>query len=152
MCVVVTDMVQRKTLVLDLDETLIHSHHDGVLRQTVKPGTPPDFVLKVCLLRRMAAVVANHFGSPGRAISPVCVFVYLNLQLIFWMDEALQPRKKYGMFVFWRCCRFTLHVQEVYTRNSSRDEIANVNFLWQHLYAFYAVLPESYQMWWNNAK
>jgi len=33
--------------VLDLDETLIHSHHDGVLRQTVKPGTPPDFVLKV---------------------------------------------------------------------------------------------------------
>ena len=34
-------------LVLDLDETLIHSHHDGILRQTVKPGTPPDFVLKV---------------------------------------------------------------------------------------------------------
>ena len=32
---------------LDLDETLIHSHHDGVLRQTVKPGTPADFVLKV---------------------------------------------------------------------------------------------------------
>ena len=45
-----TDMVQRKTLVLDLDETLIHSHHDGVLRQTVKPGTPPDFVLKVSRL------------------------------------------------------------------------------------------------------
>jgi len=43
-------MVQRKTLVLDLDETLIHSHHDGVLRQTVKPGTPPDFVLKVSQL------------------------------------------------------------------------------------------------------
>ena len=40
-------MVKRKILVLDLDETLIHSHHDGVLRQTVKPGTPPDFVLKV---------------------------------------------------------------------------------------------------------
>ena len=40
-------MVSRKTLVLDLDETLIHSHHDGVMRQTVTPGTPPDFVLKV---------------------------------------------------------------------------------------------------------
>ena len=39
--------VNRKTLVLDLDETLIHSHHDGVMRQTVKPGTPPDFVLRV---------------------------------------------------------------------------------------------------------
>ena len=34
-------------MVLDLDETLIHSHHDGVLRQTVKPDTVPDFVLKV---------------------------------------------------------------------------------------------------------
>ena len=32
---------------LDLDETLIHSHHDGVVRPTVKPGTPPDFILKV---------------------------------------------------------------------------------------------------------
>lgn len=32
---------------LDLDETLIHSHHDGVLRPTVRPGTPPDFILKV---------------------------------------------------------------------------------------------------------
>lgn len=40
-------MLKRKTLVLDLDETLIHSHHDGVLKPTVKPGTPPDFVLKV---------------------------------------------------------------------------------------------------------
>ena len=34
-------------MVLDLDETLIHSHHDGVLRPMVKPGTPPDFVLRV---------------------------------------------------------------------------------------------------------
>jgi len=39
--------VRRKVLVLDLDETLIHSHHDGVVRQTVATGTPPDFVLKV---------------------------------------------------------------------------------------------------------
>ena len=37
----------RQVLVLDLDETLIHSHHDGVQRPTVKPGTPPDFILKV---------------------------------------------------------------------------------------------------------
>ncbi|KAK6176218.1 hypothetical protein SNE40_014543 [Patella caerulea] len=44
-------MLRRKTLVLDLDETLIHSHHDGVLRQTVKPGVPPDFVLKVTIDR-----------------------------------------------------------------------------------------------------
>ncbi|TRY79321.1 hypothetical protein TCAL_09801 [Tigriopus californicus] len=43
--------VKRKVLVLDLDETLIHSHHDGVLRQTVKPGTPADFILKVTIDR-----------------------------------------------------------------------------------------------------
>jgi len=40
-------MVQKKVLVLDLDETLIHSHHDGLVRPTVKPGTPPDFILRV---------------------------------------------------------------------------------------------------------
>lgn len=44
-------IVKRKTLVLDLDETLIHSFHDGVLRPTVKPGTPPDFILKVTIDR-----------------------------------------------------------------------------------------------------
>ncbi|KAL3185746.1 hypothetical protein MRX96_028647 [Rhipicephalus microplus] len=44
-------LVKRKILVLDLDETLIHSHHDGVIRQMVKPGTPPDFVLKVTIDR-----------------------------------------------------------------------------------------------------
>ena len=43
--------MKRKVLVLDLDETLIHSFHDGVLRQTVKPGTPPDFILKVTIDR-----------------------------------------------------------------------------------------------------
>ena len=42
-------MVRKKVLVLDLDETLIHSHHDGVLRTSVKPGTPPDFILKVTI-------------------------------------------------------------------------------------------------------
>ncbi|ODM91290.1 CTD nuclear envelope phosphatase 1 [Orchesella cincta] len=44
-------LVKRKVLVLDLDETLIHSHHDGVQRPTVKPGTPPDFILKVTIER-----------------------------------------------------------------------------------------------------
>ncbi|RWS13998.1 TFII-F-interacting CTD phosphatase: including NLI-interacting factor-like protein [Dinothrombium tinctorium] len=48
---VIEGLVKRKILVLDLDETLIHSHHDGVIRQMVKPGTPPDFVLKVTIDR-----------------------------------------------------------------------------------------------------
>ena len=50
-------MLRKKTLVLDLDETLIHSHHDGVLRQTVKPGTPPDFVLKVLALYMLGSLM-----------------------------------------------------------------------------------------------
>lgn len=49
--IVLPGLVKRKVLVLDLDETLIHSHHDGVIRQMVKPGTPPDFVLKVTIDR-----------------------------------------------------------------------------------------------------
>lgn len=40
-------VVRRKILVLDLDETLIHSHHDGIVRTMVKPGTPSDFTIKV---------------------------------------------------------------------------------------------------------
>jgi hypothetical protein len=39
-------LVQRKTLVLDLYETLIHSHHDGLPRNpSIKPGTPHDFTV-----------------------------------------------------------------------------------------------------------
>ncbi|ETN79325.1 Dullard-like phosphatase domain protein [Necator americanus] len=41
-------IMRKKILVLDLDETLIHSHHDGVIRPMVKPGTPSDFTIKVC--------------------------------------------------------------------------------------------------------
>ncbi|PAV63000.1 hypothetical protein WR25_03891 [Diploscapter pachys] len=44
-------VVRRKILVLDLDETLIHSHHDGVIRPMVKPGTPSDFTIKVVIDR-----------------------------------------------------------------------------------------------------
>lgn len=42
------NIVTRKTLVLDLDETLIHSHHDGNTRPNLeKPNMPPDFTLSV---------------------------------------------------------------------------------------------------------
>lgn len=57
------DGVKRKILVLDLDETLIHSHHDGVLRPTVRPGTPPDFILKV------RAFLDTHAGIKALYIS-----------------------------------------------------------------------------------
>ncbi|XP_045473343.1 CTD nuclear envelope phosphatase 1 homolog isoform X2 [Harmonia axyridis] len=66
-------IVKRKTLVLDLDETLIHSHHDGVIRQTVRPGTPPDFVLKV--------VIDRH---------PVRFFVHKRPHVDFFLDIVSQ--------------------------------------------------------------
>lgn len=66
-------IVKRKVLVLDLDETLIHSHHDGVLRQTVKPGTPPDFVLKVTIDRH-----------------PVRFFVHKRPHVDFFLDVVSQ--------------------------------------------------------------
>uniref|UniRef100_A0A3P8X9W4 protein-serine/threonine phosphatase n=1 Tax=Esox lucius TaxID=8010 RepID=A0A3P8X9W4_ESOLU len=52
--------VKKKVLVLDLDETLIHSHHDGVMRPTVRPGTPPDFILKV-LLKSKCKLFVSHW-------------------------------------------------------------------------------------------
>lgn len=38
--------VRRKIMVLDLDETLIHSHHDGSFNEFT-PLTPPDFIVRV---------------------------------------------------------------------------------------------------------
>lgn len=45
--------LKKKILVLDLDETLIHSRHDsgGVLRPAVKSDIPPDFILQVTIDR-----------------------------------------------------------------------------------------------------
>ncbi|CAG0902022.1 unnamed protein product [Darwinula stevensoni] len=66
-------LVRRKIMILDLDETLIHSHHDGVIRQTVKPGTPPDFVLRV--------VIDRH---------PVRFFVHKRPHVDFFLDIVSQ--------------------------------------------------------------
>uniref|UniRef100_A0A915DKL9 FCP1 homology domain-containing protein n=1 Tax=Ditylenchus dipsaci TaxID=166011 RepID=A0A915DKL9_9BILA len=71
----------RKILVLDLDETLIHSHHDGVVRPPdlgVK-GTPPDFVLKV--------VIDNQ---------PVRFFVHLRPHVDFFLAVVSQ----YDLVIF----------------------------------------------------
>uniref|UniRef100_A0A8C2KDX2 protein-serine/threonine phosphatase n=1 Tax=Cyprinus carpio TaxID=7962 RepID=A0A8C2KDX2_CYPCA len=65
--------VKRMILVLDLDETLIHSHHDGVLRPTVRPGTPPDFILKV--------VIDKH---------PVRFFVHKRPHVDFFLEVVSQ--------------------------------------------------------------
>lgn len=66
-------LVRRKILVLDLDETLIHSHHDGVARQMVAPGTPPDFILRVNIDRH-----------------PVRFFVHKRPHVDFFLDVVSQ--------------------------------------------------------------
>ncbi|XP_014275839.1 CTD nuclear envelope phosphatase 1 homolog isoform X1 [Halyomorpha halys] len=67
------NMVKRKVLVLDLDETLIHSHHDTNTRPTVKPGMPPDFILKVTIER-----------------NPVRFFVHKRPHVDFFLDIVSQ--------------------------------------------------------------
>ncbi|XP_067873590.1 CTD nuclear envelope phosphatase 1A isoform X5 [Heterodontus francisci] len=72
--------MKRKILVLDLDETLIHSHHDGVLKPTVRPGTPPDFMLKV--------LVDRH---------PIRFFVHKRPHVDFFLEVA---SKWYELVIF----------------------------------------------------
>ncbi|XP_073969137.1 CTD nuclear envelope phosphatase 1-like protein dullard isoform X2 [Rhodnius prolixus] len=66
-------MVKRKVLVLDLDETLIHSHHEPNARQLNKTATPPDFVLKVVIER-----------------NPVRFFVHKRPHVDFFLDIVSQ--------------------------------------------------------------
>ncbi|XP_055515017.1 CTD nuclear envelope phosphatase 1-like isoform X2 [Leucoraja erinacea] len=67
------NQMKKKILVLDLDETLIHSHHDGVLKPTVRPGTPPDFMLKVLVDRQ-----------------PIRFFVHKRPHVDFFLEVASQ--------------------------------------------------------------
>jgi len=85
------NMVKRKVLVLDLDETLIHSHHDGVYRQTVTPGTPPDFVLKVTMAKMSPdgkVVIDKH---------PVRFFVHKRPHVDYFLEVV---SKWYDLVVF----------------------------------------------------
>ena len=74
-------IVRRKTLVLDLDETLIHSFHDGVLRPTVRPGTPPDFILKVTIDRHPVRFFVHKRPHVDFFLQIVSIYKYfLNLR------------------------------------------------------------------------
>jgi len=64
--------VKRKTLVLDLDETLIHSQHDGLGRGAMpKPAKPADFILNV--------VIDNH---------PVSFFVHKRPHVDYFLETV----------------------------------------------------------------
>lgn len=76
-----SDAVKRKILVLDLDETLIHSHHDGVSRTTVRPSTPPDFILRVrhaiplCADLESAKLMLHTLRAASKYFSTALIFL-----------------------------------------------------------------------------
>ncbi|XP_039296977.1 CTD nuclear envelope phosphatase 1 homolog isoform X2 [Nilaparvata lugens] len=73
------NIVRRKVLVLDLDETLIHSTNEGIMRQSASPLStrppqpPADFVLKVTIDRH-----------------PVRFFVHKRPHVDFFLDIVSQ--------------------------------------------------------------
>ena len=100
-------LVKRKVLVLDLDETLIHSHHDGVARQMVKPGTPPDFVIKVTIDRHPVRFFVHkrpHVDfflsvvSIFRAGCTLVIFLIINLNLKKFSKEKLGFWTQFTLF------------------------------------------------------
>lgn len=82
------DFLPRKILVLDLDETLIHSHHDGLVRTvTAKPVGPPDFIIPV--------EIEKH---------PVRFFVYKRPHVDYFLETVI------SLIVFCFSCFFHLFI------------------------------------------
>ena len=68
-------------MVLDLDETLIHSHHDGIVRPMVKPGTPPDFILRV-IFKIILIKATNNVGIQLNLVFRVCITFTVSFQIV----------------------------------------------------------------------
>jgi CTD nuclear envelope phosphatase 1 len=89
-------VVQKKILVLDLDETLIHSHHDGLVRPTVKPGTPPDFILRVLTQIASPTYKINRFKLYIKTLKveierhPVRFYVYKRPHVDYFLKVVSQ--------------------------------------------------------------
>ena len=64
-----TDSVRRKIMVLDLDETLIHSHHDGAISINT-PLTPPDFIVRVSAIVTLLFAIGYN-TSPHTFLYPL---------------------------------------------------------------------------------
>ena len=88
-------IVKRKTLVLDLDETLIHSFHDGVLRPTVKPGTPPDFILKVTIDRHPVRFFVHKRPHVDYFLQIVSIFISKIPVLLGFVISSFQTCSAY---------------------------------------------------------
>ena len=93
-------IVKRKTLVLDLDETLIHSFHDGVLRPTVKPGTPPDFILKVTIDRHPVRFFVHKRPHVDYFLQIVSIFISKISVLLGFVISSFQTCSAYVYAAF----------------------------------------------------
>lgn len=54
-------LVKRKILVLDLDESLIHSHHDGLPRNPSIKGIPHDFTVNIIIAHDKTCLILSFF-------------------------------------------------------------------------------------------
>uniref|UniRef100_UPI00398F35F0 CTD nuclear envelope phosphatase 1-like isoform X3 n=1 Tax=Pristiophorus japonicus TaxID=55135 RepID=UPI00398F35F0 len=104
------NQMKRKILVLDLDETLIHSHHDGVLKPTVRPGTPPDFMLKV--------LVDRH---------PIRFFVHKRPHVDFFLEVA---SRWYELVIF--TASMEIYGAAVADKLDNKKKILNRRYYRQH--------------------
>ncbi|XP_065842320.1 CTD nuclear envelope phosphatase 1-like [Oscarella lobularis] len=112
--------VPRKTLVLDLDETLIHSHHDGFnfARQMAKPSYPPDFILKVVELERRVGEIERR---------PTRFFVHKRPHVDYFLDVVSQW---YDLAVF--TASVEVYGAAVADKLDSNRNVLNRRFYRQH--------------------
>lgn len=82
------DFLPKKILVLDLDETLVHSHHDCAPRNAgAQPTGPPDFIVRV--------EIEKH---------PVRFFVYKRPHVDYFLETVRKMNYSYLKFISY--CRF----------------------------------------------
>ncbi|XP_078281725.1 CTD nuclear envelope phosphatase 1-like isoform X3 [Rhinoraja longicauda] len=118
------NQMKRKILVLDLDETLIHSHHDGVLKPTVRPGTPPDFMLKGATFHSMEWT-CNRQVLVDR--QPIRFFVHKRPHVDFFLEVA---SKWYELVIF--TASMEIYGAAVADKLDNKKKILNRRYYRQH--------------------
>lgn len=102
-----------KTLILDLDETLIHSNHDGgVMRGVHKSNYTPDFVLRVTMERHNVKFFVNKRPHVDYFLSVVSkwydLVIYTASMEVYGRAVAEAIERKNGRSLF-RTCYFRQH-------------------------------------------
>lgn len=83
---------------LDLDETLIHSHHDAMPRNSVKPGTPHDFTVKVTIDRHPVRFFVHKRPHVDFFLSVVGIHISPQFTSFYYDNVAGVPMVRGGRF------------------------------------------------------